>query len=281
MPPKEEESKGGAPEWMCTFSDMMSLLLCFFVLLFSLSTIEKKKLVQASGSLKGAFGGLPAPYVVEPIPDKHTQPEMSRPAQPVRKQFYGKEEITREEARKVKSKNLDHMIQVTGTEQGITFRLSGDFAFDRGSAELKADAIEALQFIANEVSQFPNNPIKVDGHTDNTRRKSDPDFNWRLAANRAYTVMEFLIFFGSKDNRVNQQRFSYESYADTKPLPDVNPDLEIGRALNRRVEITLMQTDQGFGTMFEDETVHNPRTPLINPELIQEPQTETEGRNGR
>ncbi|MDP8242785.1 MAG: flagellar motor protein MotB [Candidatus Hinthialibacter antarcticus] len=273
---KPEEKKGGAPEWMCTFSDMMSLLLCFFVLLFSLSTIEKKKLIQASGSLKGAFGGMPAPYVVPPIPDKKTQPEMSRPAQPVRKQFYGKEEITREEARKVKSKNLDHMIQVTGTEQGITFRLSGDFSFAQGNSELLSEGILALQFIADEISQFPNNPIKVDGHTDNTKRRSDPDYNWRLAADRAYTVLEFLVNTGSERNRVDKRRFSYESFSDTKPLPDVDPNQAIGRSLNRRVEITLIQTDQGFGTTFEDTSEKNPRTPLISPALIQEPEATEE-----
>ena len=266
--------KKGAPEWMCTFSDMMSLLLCFFVLLFSLSTIEKKKMVQASGPLRAAFGGLPAPYVVEPIPDKKNQPEMSRPAQPVRKQFYAKEEITREEERKVKSKNLDHMIQVTGTEQGITFRLSGDFSFEQGSSELLSEGIIALQFIADEISQFPNNPIKVDGHTDNTKRRDEPDFNWRLAANRAYTVLEFLVNYGSERKRVDKRRFSYESYGDTKPLPDVDPNQAIGRSLNRRVEITLVQTDQGFGTTFEDETEKNPRTPLISPELLQEPKAD-------
>ncbi|MBI1390330.1 MAG: OmpA family protein [bacterium] len=275
--PQQEEPKKGAPEWMCTFSDMMSLLLCFFVLLFSMSSIEKKKLIMAAGALRGAFGGLPAPFVVETIPDKHTRELMSRPAQQQRKDFYGKEEITREEDHKVKSKNLDHMIQVTGTEQGITFRLSGDMSFEKGSAELTAEGIRALQFISNEINQFPNNPVKVDGHTDDTRRSDAPDYNWRLAANRAYTAMEFLIQYGSTFGRVDKRRFSYESYGEFKPLPDVQPDTAIGRKLNRRVEITLVQTDQGFGTAFDDDSTRNPRTPLISPELLQEKE-ESDGR---
>lgn len=274
MPRKDEDPPKGAPLWMCTFSDMMSLLLCFFVLLFSLSTIEKKKMVQASGSLRAAFGGLPAPYTVEHIPDKHTQEELSRPAQQVRKQFYAKEEITRELERKVKSMNLEPMIQVTGTEQGITFRLTGDFSFERGSAELTPDGIRALMFISDEISQFPNNPVKVDGHTDNTKRADAPDYNWRLSSNRAYEVMRFLIDYGSQSNRADRRRFSYEAFADTKPVPDIDPDTEIGRSLNRRVEITLIQTDQGFGTTFDDDLVRNPRTPLIDPGLLDEQTTE-------
>ncbi|MGC9328817.1 MAG: flagellar motor protein MotB, partial [Candidatus Hinthialibacter sp.] len=59
---KKEEKPSGAPEWLCTFSDMMSLLLCFFVLLFSMSSIDKKKMIQAVGSVRAAFGGKPAPY---------------------------------------------------------------------------------------------------------------------------------------------------------------------------------------------------------------------------
>ena len=57
--PREEEPKAGAPEWMCTFSDMMSLLLCFFILLFALSSIEEMKFQQTIGFIQGSFGRIP------------------------------------------------------------------------------------------------------------------------------------------------------------------------------------------------------------------------------
>lgn len=268
---KKQECKKGAPEWMTTFSDLMSLLLCFFVLLFSLSTIIIKKKVHALGNMNAAFGGLPAPYIVENIPDRHTQEEISRPTELQRKKFYGKEEILRMEEHKVKSKKLDTVIQVTGTEQGITFRLSGDLSFQRGSAELTAEGYRALRFVADEVNQFSMNPVKVSGHTDNTRRAGDADVNWQLAADRAYTAMMYLIQWGSfYSSTVDYRRFTYESFGEFHPLPHVDPDTEIGRRVNRRVEVTLIQTDQGYGTAFDESEARNPRTPLIDQALIQE-----------
>lgn len=275
MARKEEEAPAGAPEWMCTFSDMMSLLLCFFVLLFSMSTIEKKKMVQASGSLRKAFGGLPAPYMVENIPDKKTAEEISRPSQMERRKSYAKSELLREEQHKFKTMNLQSVVEVTGTEQGITFRMSGDAIFQSGSFELTAKGIDALIFITDELLQFPDNPIKVDGHTDSSNRRGDLNQNWWLGAERAYTVMKFLTEIGSTRGRISKNRISYESFGQFKPLPGMEENrTEIQRAMNRRVEITLLQTDEGGGTFFSNEEERNPRTPLIVPDSeTKSPQT--------
>ncbi|MEW6236731.1 MAG: flagellar motor protein MotB [Candidatus Omnitrophota bacterium] len=266
MPRKQEKASGGAPEWMCTFSDMMSLLLCFFVLLFAMSSTEKMKMIQASGSLRAAFGGLPAPYLVENIPDMKQKPELSRPPQTERKQFYGKDELLREEEHKFRSRNLQEVIQVTGTEQGITFRLSGDLTFEKGSSELTAAGILALLFITDELNQFPKNPVKIVGHTDASPHRGDPNRNWTLAADRAYAVMEYITKIGTRWGRVAQDRCTYESFGQYAPLPDVNPNTVIGMTLNRRVEITLIQTDEGNGTFYTDSWIKNPRTPLMNPD---------------
>ncbi len=264
MARKEEEKKMGAPEWMCTFSDMMSLLLCFFVLLFSMSTIEKKKMVQAAGSLRKAFGGLPAPYIVQNIPDKKTEELLSRPAQMERRKSYAKDELRREEQRKVKDANLQNVIQVTGTEQGITFRLTGDAIFEPGSFELTAKGIDVLIFIVEELIQFPKNPIKIDGHTDNTSSRGNLDHNWWLGGERAYMVMKFITEVGSTLGRVDKRRVVYESFGQFKPVSGMEENrTEIQRAMNRRVEITLLQTDEGGGTFFRNPDVKNPRTPLI------------------
>lgn len=262
--PKKEEKTAGAPEWMCTFSDMMSLLLCFFVLLFSLSTIEKKKMIQASGSLRAAFGGLPAPYITETIPDKHTKEEMSRPAQPERRKFYAKDELVRIEQSKVHAMNLQDVVQVTGTEQGITFRLSGDAFFEVGQYNLTADALRRLQGIAEALINFPSNPIRIAGHTDSSRRADNPETNWMLASRRAFAVLEYFRDYGSAMGQISPDRMSYESFGEFNPIAD--NEKPIGRAMNRRIDVTLIQTDDGFGTYFDNETVKNPRTPLFKKE---------------
>lgn len=258
--PRDEEPSAGAPEWMCTFSDMMSLLLCFFVLLFSLSTIEKKKMIEASGSLRAAFGGLPAPYITENIPDKHTKKEMSRPAQMEHRKFYGKDDLVRIEQKKVKSMNLQDVVQVTGTEQGITFRISGDALFDVGKYNLKAEALTSLQKIADELINFPSNPIRIEGYTDNTSKTEGPEANWILGARRAFAILEYFRDFGSESGPISPSRMSYESFGEFNPISDNNTP--IGRAMNRRVDVTLIQTDDGFGTYSDNPTIKSPRTPL-------------------
>jgi chemotaxis protein MotB len=269
---QEEESSGGAPEWMCTFSDLMSLLLCFFILLFALSTIEEKKKVQAEGSLRAAFGGIPAPYIVENIPDKKTKPELSRKAQLQRRKSYAKDELLREEQRKIRSQTLiNEMIQVTGTEQGITFRVSGDAMFKPNSYEITEDGYVALQFITEEVKQFPSNPINIAGHTDNTNQSKNPDKNWILAANRAYATMKYLTELGSPyAGQVDPKRIVYESFSEFQPLPDVDENTAIGRSLNRRVEITLVQSDEGNGTFFNNPLEKDPRSTLMQNQSTEE-----------
>ena len=117
MPGRDDDQPSGAPEWMCTFADMMSLLLCFFVLLFSISSIDNKQYIQAQGSLRGAFGGLPAPHPVENIPDKKSPPEMSRPMQKEKRISYAQQELVRDG-----TEDTLHLfretIQVTGTGRG-------------------------------------------------------------------------------------------------------------------------------------------------------------------
>ncbi|MFB3785315.1 MAG: flagellar motor protein MotB [bacterium] len=263
---KTDDTPSGAPEWMCTFSDMMSLLLCFFVLLFALSTMEEKKMTQAAGSLKAAFGGLPAPYVVPPLPLRQTDPLISRPAQTRKRTSYAKEELLREEQRRIQALNLQNVLQVTGTELGITFRLSGDVLFEPGQYHLQAEGIAALQFVAGELIQFPTNPVKVGGHTDNTNASGDRRVNWLLGANRAYTVMKFLSEMGSPAGQVSEDRFVYESFGEYQPVPGADNATAIGRKQNRRVEITLLQTDEGDGTYFREPLVKDPRTPLMPPD---------------
>lgn len=265
MPPKprKEQPDSGAPGWICTFSDMMSLLLCFFILLFAMSTLEKKQMIQASGSMRAAFGGLPAPYLTETIPDKRTKPEISQEAQTEKKESYSKDELRVEEERKVKDWGLQNVIQVTGCEQGIMFRVSGDALFNRGSAKVTEKGFVVLSRLAEELIQFPKNPVIVGGYTDNNPNPMK-NGNWLLGAERAYNVMRYLVDYGCRYGQVNEKRFSYESYSEFSPLTDVKPNTAIGQALNRRVEITLVQSDEGDGTYRADPSKKNPRTPLID-----------------
>jgi len=164
---KKEEAAGGAPEWMCTFSDMMSLLLCFFILLFALSSLEEKEFVNLAGSFRGAFGGMIAPYAVENIRSTHPQPEkISKSEQDAKKKAYGKDQVLTRLKQLYQSMKLDDTITIKGTEKGIQFTVMGDALFDRDSALIRPEAYTFLQQISENLWDLPDNPIKFSGHCD-------------------------------------------------------------------------------------------------------------------
>jgi len=244
---KKEEPKEGAPEWMCTFSDMMSLLLCFFVLLFAMSTIEEKKFIQVAGAFRDAFGGRIAPYAIPNIRDRRTIEEISKSPQLVKRKAYGKDEVLTRLKQQYKTLKLDDIVTVKGTEKGIQFTLLGDSLFDRSSAEIRPEAYSFLQYIGENLRELPQNPLKFVGHADSgppPPKKLYAD-KWQLSMARARAVMTYFRDYEA----IDANRMSYEAYADTLPPKDEkgNPiptDTPEGRSQQRRVEIVIMQTEE-------------------------------------
>jgi chemotaxis protein MotB len=263
------ESAGGAPEWMCTFSDMMSLLLCFFILLFALSTLEEKQFVQLAGSFQAGFGGMVAPYTIQNIRSTHLQPEkMSKSEQDAKKKAYGKDKVLTRMKQLYQSLKLDDTIAIKGTEKGIQFTVIGDALFDRNSALIKPQALTFLQQIGENLRDMPDNPIKFSGHCDTgppPPKKLYAD-KWQLSMERARALMVYFRDF----EWIDPARMSYEGFADTLPATDekgrvISTDTEEGQAQHRRVEITLIQTDENAPWYMIDREEEAAPTPV--PEL--------------
>ncbi len=249
MPPKEEEQSGGAPEWMCTFSDMMSLLLCFFVLLFAMSTIEEKKFVQTIAFIKGAFGRVPNLFNMSFIPPVNMTPQKSEPTMDERVIERVKEAIAERAKEKLVSVEQTHQVQIRGVEEGIRFDVQDDVLFRSGSAEIPpASAQAVLDPLAEILSDFTNR-IRIEGHTDNVWNEGQPHFykdNFDLAAARAYNVLKYLETNPNPELRIDHDRLSMESLGPNHPrAPNDTP---YGRQLNRRVSIVLLEA-------FESETI--------------------------
>lgn len=268
---KKEEQKKGAPEWMCTFGDMMSLLLCFFVLLFALSTIEEKKFVQMAGAFRQAFGGLVAPYPLPNIRDRNTREEVSKDAQTQKKKAYGKDEVLTRLKQKFQSLNLDKIVAIKGTEKGIQFTLLGDAMFQRESAMIKPDAFSFLQYLGETLRDLPDNPVQCTGHTDKgpPPPKKTYEDKWALSMARARAVMTYFRDYEA----IEESRMSYEGYADTLPAKDekgkpIPSDTEEGQAQHRRVEITLLQTEENAPWYMYTQTETPTPTPVIELEPV-------------
>jgi chemotaxis protein MotB len=226
----EEEPEEGAPEWMVTFGDMMSLLMVFFVLIVSFSTMDIIKYRNLVGSLREAFGAKDAsfmmgksgsPTFINVTPQKRTSDAQSR---------VQTEERTRKE---VRSLGVDDEVEVAQTEQGVALRVKGNLLFDTGKAALRPGARGLLAKIAVILKKHPNT-ILVEGHTDNIPISTALfKSNWELSAARASAVVRDFIEFDG----ISPTQLGVMGMADTRPIGS-NFTRE-GRARNRRVDFVL------------------------------------------
>lgn len=222
------ECEAGAPAWVVTFGDLMSLLMTFFVLLLSFATMEKpREFEEAIVSIKGAFGVLPANLTVVQI---NPQPvRMKRLPQDA-------EEAAREIAREIQvdGKSEDVVVEYDATG-ALKLNLPTRVLYDAGQAELREDAYPFLSSLAQIMARYPDAFFEVHGHTDNTGLSDTSIFrdNWDLSYARADAVMRFLVESGG----IGRDRFEAVAHGSGDPLePNTT---QAGRDANRRVELYI------------------------------------------
>ena len=257
--PPQKKSPTGIPAWVLTFADLMSLLLAFFVLLFSFSSMDKAKYKQVAGSMHDAFGIQREIKIKEPpkginiiaqefsagTPDKKTlRNELRQHTTDDFRQYLKMpsldfmRQMLEEEKRRLRvalSTEIDKgFVEVDIVRNSIVIRILEQGSFASGSTRL----IEPFQSLLNKIAvTIQNHPgsIVVAGHTDSIPIATGHfRSNWELSASRAVTVVHELMHQGD----IPQERFRLEGYGKTRPL-DSNDTAE-GRARNRRVEVTLL-----------------------------------------
>ncbi len=253
----------GAPAWVLTFADLMSLLLAFFVLLFSFSEMDKQKFKELSGSMKDAFGvqrevpafnppigtsiiardfspGKPKPTIENEVRQEAAQVMTAYAEMPLDEDARLTEEELAADVEKVKEHlNIEikeGLVEVDDDgERIITIRIREMGSFPSGSASLNHDFYPVIGKIGTLINEIGGHVV-VAGHTDNvpinTRRFRS---NWDLSSARAATVLERIIEASS----VSSDHFRLAGHADTRPV-DTN-DTASGRERNRRVEVILLR----------------------------------------
>jgi chemotaxis protein MotB len=221
------------PGWLAAFGDLMSLLLVFFVLLLSMSTMDAKKVQEAIGSLAGALSVL----------EGGTKTEISRERQQQATPIEQTDETT--EMVKTLSRTIadvNEMLKATGApevtleeaEDGFMIRLPSNLLFRPGSAAIdNDDAILFLKRIAMIVQRLPEDlHINARGHTDETPPPQESAFrdNWELSTARAVSVIKELL-----QNNINPERVIASGKSSHEPIAS-NATVE-GRARNRRVDL--------------------------------------------
>ena len=224
MSKKNKKSSGGLPGWFATYSDMMTLLFAFFVLLFSLSTLDPVKLAEFG---KGG--------------DKRTE-------------IKDLAEIKQEFEKMIKELDMESTATVSQDPRGIALEIDGDICFESSQVALRSELKEVLNRAIKDVLSEDNDirPIIVEGHTDSEKMVNNLTYpsNWELSTARASEVVRYLI-----KNGVSFTRLSPVGYADTWPFGitwaqrrggDINQELIDAmnatgdlKSKNRRIKIII------------------------------------------
>ncbi|HOZ47416.1 MAG TPA: flagellar motor protein MotB [Candidatus Hydrogenedentes bacterium] len=223
-PRRKEEAPSGAPAWMVTYGDMMGLLLCFFVLLLSFSTVSEEAFNQALASLKGALGVLDLnDSLINPLPRRPTQS-----AEDI-------EEMARELQREMQVRAKDQDVKIEFDEDGgLKITLPSSILFDVGGAVLRPEAAVVLDEVGEVLRDVPDAFIEVRGHTDGlalTRRSDQFRDNYDLSYRRADAVTRRL----NETARIPLEQFEIVACGPGQPV--ATNDTPEGRQANRRVEI--------------------------------------------
>ncbi|MFZ7125435.1 MAG: flagellar motor protein MotB [Desulfobacterales bacterium] len=236
-----DSDESGAPEWVVTFGDLMSLLLCFFVLLLSFSEIDRQKYKIVAGSLAKAFGiqrrekVFDSPQGVKMIAlslDQELIPQHEKEAFLARQPLESVGEEIREQL-KNHLKGLENRIEIEVEGNQTVIRLTGETTFDSGKAEIRPQLMPLLTDIGSRLGETEGDLI-IAGHTDNVpvsggRFKN----NLQLSIARAAEVAEFMIHrVGVEPRRISTMGFGMYRPIDTNETAK-------GRERNRRVEIIL------------------------------------------
>ena len=240
MGKKAKEPEKPSAAWQGTYGDMITLMLCFFVMLYNPSEVDVTQLATITQSLQmneteTVSGGLSlsAGRLSDLGNNINSLPSLEKG----KSLGLAKKKAVSLFAPDVKS----NKITITSDERGLIITLLSDNFFDQGSAELNID--ESRETLLR-LSEFFSSPevagkrYRIEGHTDNTPVDSNSVFpsNWELSATRAVNVLHYLAEYGVRENS-----FSVAGYADTRPK--FSNDTAESRAYNRRVDIIIL--DEG------------------------------------
>lgn len=259
---KQEDPPKGSPAWMNTFSDLMNLLLCFFVLLFSMSSVDVEKFELMVASLQSSFSILPqggssvgegqmigsgisqlqnldiyykeANTVSKEETEEEKQEEESLKGQVEEEALAESEEMAEQIEELIQHEGIADQVQVEVDSHYVQLTLNGALLFDSGKSEIREDALPLVGKLGRIVEMYAENKVGIEGHTDNVQiSNSRYENNDVLAAYRALAVKDYFL----ENTALEPSQIQATSYGEYAPIADNST--EEGRALNRRVEIKI------------------------------------------
>ena len=269
MAKKPEEIKPGLPAWQGTFGDLMNLLLCFFVLLFSMASMDAAKFEEVAASFSSAFsifsGGEMAigkgaligdgvsqltelsAYITSmglaqsgEDSDAETdaigemeQKELMEAAE--EEQLEASKELAEKIQAELEEGDIQDEVTLNYTSQFVQLTIQGSILFDSGKVDIKDDAIPVIDKVGQILETYAGGTVDIEGHTDNVPMSSGGKYsnNDELSSGRALSVFNYLVENTTLDpaNLIHTGRGEYDPIADNST--------DEGRSRNRRVEIKI------------------------------------------
>lgn len=250
---KKRGEEGQQDRWMITYADMITLLLTFFIVMYSMSEVQNDKFNAIVQSLQNAFQtktiesvpeadelgvdvakeSLPAP---EKIPQGHSE---NNESEEQLDQLYQKLQDY------IAKNGLDGAISLQNQPRGVQMTFHNNILFDLGQAKIKKEARPVLQKVGGLVEAV-DNPIRIEGHTDDQPIIDGEQFasNWELSTARSQSVRRYL----QKEDSIKPARMSVVGYGEYQPK--AKNDTATHRAQNRRVNLVVLR--QGADGAKED-----------------------------
>ena len=210
---------------MVTYSDLITLLMIFFIIMYSMSQVDAQKFKSMASSLSQVMGGQ-SPNILDFNGPSVIDGEVQQLEQ-VRQQMQDY----------IESNNLGNSIKIYSQERGLVISLKDTMLFSSGQSELSSEAQEIVRKVGISLREL-NNYIRIEGHTDNLHiGNSQYRSNWELSTSRATSVLHYLL----SDPNLSPQKFSAVGFGEYRPIASNEKD--VGRSLNRRVDIVILKTD--------------------------------------
>lgn len=242
MAKKKKGPEGPASSWLDTYADTMTLLMTFFILLYSMSSLDAQKFKGLEEALKNSLGhiiitddmdltevkiDIASDNTVSVAPSDTEEPEESG------KNKY--EELYEKLQQLIIKNSLTETVKLRQEEDGIALQLDESILFDSGKAVLKTNATKLLDTIYIIISQVDNDII-AEGHTDNVPISNGLyASNWELSTARATNIVKYFI----EKKKVDPRRISLRGYGEYNPIAP--NDTAENRAKNRRVDILVVE----------------------------------------
>jgi chemotaxis protein MotB len=255
---KEPEKHVNHERWLVSYADFITLLFAVFVVLYAMGQSDKKKVEEVMQAIQQSFGmataGATAPKVnvipsqsITVIPSLKPEIKIS----PMGKARSGQAKSRAEEKdfRQIKSaveaylvkQGAQNKVTLEITRRGLIVSLKEAGFFNSGQATIKPEAYDLINTIAEVMTQY-NNPLRVEGHTDNVPiSTSQFPSNWELSTARATNGLRYLL----RNFDVDANKISATGFAEYRPIADnATPE---GRAKNRRVDLVMLSAEAEHG----------------------------------